>query len=263
MADYTTLTLTRDEGVARITLNRPEALNALDEAMARELLAAATACDDDRAVRAVVIAGAGRAFSVGGDLKSFAAQGEALPTHLKDVTTYAHAAVSRLARMRAPVLASVHGAAAGFGMSLVGACDLAIAADNAKFTLAYTRIGLTPDGSSSYSLPRTIGMKRALELALTNPTLDAAQARDWGLVNWVVPADELEAEATRIARELAAGPTSAFAGAKALMRSGGSESLESQMERETRAISEIARGADAREGIDAFLAKRAASFGGE
>ena len=263
MADFTTLTLTRDAGIARITLNRPEAMNALDEMMARELLAAATACDDDRAVRVVVIAGAGRAFSVGGDLKSFTAQGEALPTHLKDVTTYAHAAVSRLARMRAPVLAVVHGAAAGFGMSLVAACDLAIAADGAKFTLAYTRVGLTPDGSSSYSLPRILGMKRALELALTNPTLDAAQARDWGLVNWVVPADELDAEATRIATDLAAGPTSAFAGAKALMRSGGSESLESQMERETRAISDIARTADAREGIAAFLEKRAASFSGD
>lgn len=261
MTDYTTLRFEVREQVAWITLDRPDAANALDQAMARELLEVSGRCDTDRDVRAVVLTGTGKVFSPGGDLKSFASQ-EDLPVHLKTVTMEAHAAISRFSRMRAPVIAAVNGTAAGFGMSLVAASDLAIAADSARFTLAYTRVGLTPDGSASYALPRTVGLKRAMEIALTNPVLTAQQALEWGLINRVSPADTLVADAAQWAKEVAAGATEAMASAKRLIRQGADMDLESQMEDESRTIAAIARTQDAREGIAAFLEKRAAIFTG-
>ncbi len=261
MPEYTTLRLEVRDQVAWITLDRPDAANALNEAMARDLLEAAGECEANPDVRAVVLTGNGKVFSPGGDLKSFSSQDD-LPAHLKTVTLVAHAALSRFARMRAPVIAAVNGTAAGFGMSMVAACDLAIAADSAKFTLAYTRVGLTPDGAASYSLPRTVGLKRAMEIALTNPTLTAQQALEWGLINRIAPADDLAAEAEAWAKEIAAGATEAFAVAKRLIRQGADMDLERQMEDESRAISDIARTADAKEGIAAFLEKRGATFTG-
>lgn len=262
MPDYATLQLEIRDSVAWITLNRPDAANALDHAMARDLLEVAGICDTDRSVRAVVLTGTGKVFSPGGDLKSFASQ-EDLPAHLKTVTLEAHAAISRFSRMRPVVIAAVNGTAAGFGMSMVAACDLAIAADSAKFTLAYTRVGLTPDGAASYSLPRTVGLKRAMEIALTNPVLSAQQALEWGLINRVSPAEDLARDAEQWAQEIAAGATEALAVAKRLIRQGADMDLERQMEDESRAISDISRTADAQEGIAAFLEKRPATFRGE
>jgi 2-(1,2-epoxy-1,2-dihydrophenyl)acetyl-CoA isomerase len=141
--------------------------------------------------------------------------------------------------------------------------DIAIAAESAKFTMAYTRAGLAPDGSSSYFLARMVGLRRAKEMALLNPVLSARQAMAWGLVNQVVADDQVLAVALEMARRLAKGPTRSFGATKRLMLSGATESLESQMERETRAIAAMARSADAREGIAAFIAKRAPAFHGE
>ena len=246
--------------VATLTLDRPSDANAIDLGLARELMEAAIRCSEDREVRAVVITGAGRFFCAGGDLKSFAAHGDGLPAHLKEVTTYLHAAVSRLARMDAPVVAAVNGAAAGAGMSLACACDFVFAAESARFTMAYTRAGLTPDGSSTYFLPRIIGFKRALDLALTNRTLAAGEALDWGLVARVVPDATLLEEARTFAKGLAAGPTGAFGSTKRLLHSGFTSTLETQMEQETLAIADAARGAEGREGIVAFLEKRPPRF---
>lgn len=251
------------DNVAHITLNRPDAANAMSSDTARELMHAALRCDEDPAVRAVLITAAGRTFCAGGDLRSFAAEGDNLPFHLKEMTTYLHAAVSRLARMDAPVIAAVQGAAAGAGMSLVCATDIVLAAESARFTLAYTRVGLAPDGSSTYSLTRLVGLRRALELALTNRILSAKEALDWGLVTRVVPDAELQAEAEALARQLAAGPTRALGAAKRLLRDGSTETLETQMELEARAIADMARSPDAREGIGAFLEKREPKFRGE
>ncbi|TAK73751.1 MAG: enoyl-CoA hydratase [Dehalococcoidia bacterium] len=262
MADYATIRLEQSGGVASVTLARPDAANAFDETMARELAEVAEQCDGDRSVRVVLITGVGTMFSAGGDLRSFAQQGEALPEHLRTVTRHAHAAFSRFARMRAPVIAAVNGAAAGIGMSLVAACDLAIAADTARFTLAYTRVGLTPDGGSTYTLPRIVGLKRALELVLSNPALTASQALEWGLVNRVVPADELAQAARAWAEELARGPAGALGTAKRLMRLGAGDGFEAQMELESQAIAEAGATADAREGIAAFLGRRAPAFPG-
>lgn len=247
-------------GIAHVTLGRPEAGNAIDLEMARDLMGAALRCDEDPAVRAVVLRGAGRMFCAGGDLKSFAQRGEDLPHHLKEVTTYLHAAVSRFARMDAPVVAAVHGAAAGAGFSLALSCDLVLAAESARFTLGYSKIGLTPDGSSTYFLPRLVGFRRAMELTLTGRVLSAPEAQEWGIATRVVPEEALLSEATALATELAAGPTSALGASKRLLHAGWNESLETQMEAETRTIAEMARTADAQEGISAFVQKRAPSF---
>ena len=263
MQQQTALLFDVRDNVAHITLNRPDAANAMNSDTARELMHAALRCDEDPGVRAVVIAGAGRTFCAGGDLRSFAAEGDNLPFHLKEMTTYLHAAVSRLARMDAPVIAAVHGAAAGAGMSLVCAADIVLAAESARFTLAYTRVGLAPDGSSTFSLTRLVGLRRALELALTNRVLSAKEALDWGLVTRVVPDAELQPEADALAKQLAAGPTKALGAAKRLLRDGSTETLETQMELEARAIADAARTADAREGIAAFLEKRQPQFRGE
>lgn len=249
-------------GVARITLRRPDAANAIDLALARELGDAALRCAEDASVRAVLLTGEGKMFCGGGDLGAFAGAGESVPVLLKQITAHLHVAVSRFARMRAPVIAAVNGPAAGAGLSLVCAADLAVASDAAKFTLAYTRVGLAPDGSSTWFLPRLVGARRALELMLTNRTLSAEEALAWGLVNAVVPAAELARESERLAGELAAGASAAFGAVKRLLLLSASQGLETQMEDEALAIADAARTRDGAEGIAAFLAKRAPRFEG-
>jgi 2-(1,2-epoxy-1,2-dihydrophenyl)acetyl-CoA isomerase len=259
---YETIDLAVRDHVAFLTLNRPQAANSITVELARDLMYATLECDEDERVRAVVLAGAGRMFCAGGDLKTFAGKGDRLPHYLKDVTTYLHAAVSRLTRMNAPVIAAVHGSAAGAGMSLACAADLVIAADSAKFTMAYTRAGLTPDGSSTYFLSRIVGLRRALELTLTNRALTAAEALALGIVTRVVPEAQVHEESRALAASLAAGATAALGASKRLLHAGWTGTLETQMELETRAIADVARGPDAREGIAAFVAKRPPQFVG-
>lgn len=260
--EFETLLFEVREGVAHITLNRPDAANAINLQMGKDLTYAALRCDEDPAVRAVLITGAGRIFCGGGDVASFSRTLDTLPVLLKELTTYLHAAISRFARMRAPVVIAVNGAAAGAGFSLASAGDLVVAAEAARFTMAYTAIGLAPDGSSTYHLPRLIGTRRALELMLTNRVLSAAEALEWGLVNRVVANDALAGESETLAARLAAGPTVAFGAVKDLVLHC-HDGLESQMERETRQIADCARTADAREGIGAFVEKRQPAFRGE
>lgn len=257
--EYSTLLFEVQDHVARITLNRPDAANALNFEMGRDLMRAAIQASEDRSVRAVILTGAGRMFCGGGDLKYFATRQD-LPGHLKELAGNLHLAISRFVRMDAPVIVAVNGSAGGAGFSLCLFGDLVLASESAKFTLAYTRAGLSPDGSSSYFLPRIVGMRRALELALTNRVLSSKEALDWGIVNRVVPDAELQAEAQALAQQLASGATRALGAAKRLMHHSFSESLETQMEIEAQAIADQARGADAREGIAAFIAKRAPQF---
>ena len=261
--DYTTLLFGVRDNVAHITLNRPEAANSINEEMGKDLMHAALRCDEDPEIRAVLISGAGKIFSGGGDLKAFSAKGNQLPYHVKEITTYLHAAMSRLTRMDAPVVAAVHGAVAGAGMSIAVACDIVVAAETTRFMVAYTRAGLVPDGSSTYFLPRIVGLKRALELTLTNRMFSAQEALQWGLVTRVVPDNELLTQASAIAVQLAAGPTRAYGISKRLLHSGWTETLETQMENESQAIANSARTADAREGITAFLEKRPPRFKGQ
>ena len=251
-----------DGPVARITLNRPESANCLTLPMSREFMQAAIRCDEDPAIRAIVLTGAGNLFCAGGDLKSFAEMGDGIGAALKEMTAYLHAGISRLARTAAPVVTAVNGTAAGAGMSLAVAGDLAIASENAKFAMAYTAAGLSPDGSSSYFLPRLIGMRRTQELMLTNRRLSAQEALEWGLVSRLAPEGEVLKQAEELARQLADGPTLAFGVVKRLLATSFSESLETQMEFEATGIAGSSMTDDGQEGIRAFLEKRAPSFRG-
>ncbi len=261
MADQTIL-LDIAGPVARITLNRPDAANALTLPMCRELMQAAIRCDEDPEVRAIVLTGAGKLFCAGGDLASFAGMGDGIGAGLKEMTAYLHAAISRLVRGNAPVITAINGTAAGAGMSLAVAGDLAIASDEAKFTMAYTAAGLSPDGSSTWFLPRIIGMRRTQELMLLNRRLSAEEALEWGLLSRLAPADEVVAQAEALAQQLAEGPTRAFGVVKTLLASSFGESLETQMELEASGIAGSAGTPDGREGIAAFLEKRKPKFSG-
>lgn len=249
----------RDQ-VAHLVLNRPDQANVINADVAEELLAASIECDENPEVRAVLIRSEGPMFSGGGDLKSFARKGSELPGYLKETTTYLHGAISRFVRQSAPTVCAVQGFAAGGGFSLAIAGDLVVAAESAKFTMAYTRAGLTPDGSSTYFLARLIGLRRAIDLALTNRVLTAPEALEWGLISRVANDDELVDTAEALARQLASGATWALGAAKELLHRGLTESLETQMELETRAIADAVRTADGREGIAAFLEKRKPNF---
>ncbi|MCC6847245.1 MAG: enoyl-CoA hydratase/isomerase family protein [Deltaproteobacteria bacterium] len=259
---YENITLECHDGIAVLTLNRPNAANSIDLPLARELMDAAIACDDDPDVRAVVLTGAGKMFCAGGDLRSFADAGPKIASRLKELTAHLHAAISRLTRMDAPVVAAVNGMAAGAGFSLAIAADLVIASEGAGFVMAYTQAGLVPDGSSTFFLPRRIGDRRTRELMLTNRRLTAAEALAWGLVNQVVAADDLLPAATTLAATLAAGPTRAFGATKALLNETFEHGLEAQMELEARAIAAASISPDGQEGIRAFLEKRKPVFTG-
>jgi 2-(1,2-epoxy-1,2-dihydrophenyl)acetyl-CoA isomerase len=259
---YEKITYDLSDGIATVTLNRPEVFNALDAQLARELHDAIIASSEDEAVRVVVLTGTGRAFCAGGDVKGFCDTIDTIGAHVKRLTTELHGAVSRMIRMPKPVISAVNGVAAGGGMSLALAGDLILATASARFTMAYTQIGASPDGSSTFTLPRLVGVKRALELTLLNPVLSAQEAKEWGIVNRVYPDDAFQAEVQTIATQLAQGPTLAYGRTKALLYSSTSETLETQMEYETLHIAASGKTADFREGVFAFAEKRQPSFQG-
>ncbi|MFM8516468.1 MAG: enoyl-CoA hydratase-related protein [Nevskiaceae bacterium] len=260
---YSNIEFSIDNGIARITLARPESANTISAAMAEELMQAAIACDGNPAVRVVVLGAKGRFFSGGGDVASFAAAGDGAAELLRGITASLHAAVSRFARMNAPLVTLVNGTAAGAGFSLAISGDLVIAAESAKFTPAYTRIGMSADGGGSFVLPRLVGPQRARQLLLLNPLCTATEARDLGLVGFVVPDAELESKGAEIARTLATGPTRAYGEVKRLLIDSHSNSLEQQLALESRSMAALAaETTDAHEGFAAFAAKRSANFTG-
>ncbi|HWA14020.1 MAG TPA: enoyl-CoA hydratase-related protein [Burkholderiales bacterium] len=251
-----------ERGVATLTLNRPQVLNAMDGEMMQQLRPAVESLESDASVRAVVLRGAGAAFMAGGDVAVFHKHLAELPELIVRWGTEMHLAFLSLRRMGKPVLASVHGAVAGAGFSLMCAADLAVAAAGTKFTLAYANIGASPDGGSTHFLPRLVGYKKAMELVLLPDRFDADTARNLGLVNWVVPDDRLEEETQRIARRLADGPTGAYAQAKRLLNQSFATPMDQQMEEELLAFSHCARGPDLKEGVSAFVEKRKPVFRG-
>ncbi len=260
MPQYSTILYEVRDKVAHLTLNRPESANALGPAVAAEMMDAVVRSEDDRAnVRAMVVTGAGRFFCAGADLKGFYTPNDGL----KSRVSVFHAVLSRLARAEFPVIAAVNGAAAGAGMGLACACDIVIAAESAKFVMAYSKIGLSPDGGTTYFLPRRIGIGRAMELVFTNRSLSGREAFEWGIANRVVADADLQNEAHAFAAGLAQGPTRAYGAAKQLLHSGWTESLESQVDKELRSIGAMARTRDAREAIAGFGEKRAPVFTGE
>lgn len=252
--------LTRDGAIATITLNRPAMLNALDGAVARSLLAAVATVAAAEGIRCVVLAGAGRAFCAGGDIATFG--GEDASAAVGQLIEDLHAFVDALAALPAPSIARLQGPVAGAGFSLALACDLAVAADDARFTLAYARLGTSPDGSSTWSLPRLVGLRRAKAIALLAEPITAAEALAFGLVNEVVPAGELDAAVAALAARIATGPTLAYQRTRALLEASFGNTLADQLSAERHAFLDSMATADFAEGVAAFRAKRPARFEG-
>ena len=264
MAD---LEVSIEGGIATMTMNRPEARNALSMEMRSMMRDALHEVEYDDAVRCVVLDGAGDHFMAGGDVKNMH---EYLGTHDEsEIQSYfvnrihdLHPIMYSMRRMPKPVVAKVRGAAAGAGVSLAAACDLIISADTAFYTLAYCHIGTTPDGSSSFHLPRAIGIKRTLEMTLLGDRYTSQQMADMGLVNFVVPEAELDAECAKLAERLANGPTYVYGQAKRLMYRSLENEFESQLQMEAECFADCARRNDYREGVAAFVEKRKAAFKG-
>ncbi len=255
-----------DNGVATITLNRPDRLNAFTAEMTEQLANIVHELEHDEDVRAVLFRGEGRAFSAGGDVKSFheklVVDQKGYARSMESTVVSGHLAFHRLRRMPKPVIVAAHGITAGLGVSLVCCADLVIAADDSEFMLAYRHIGLSLDGGVSYFLPRIIGERRAMQVALMGERLTAAQALEWGLVNWTVPADQIQDEAKTLAARLAQGPTLALAEIKQLLRRSLQSSWEEQSSAEALAISTAIGSADHLEGATAFVEKRRPNFTG-
>uniref|UniRef100_UPI0033412552 enoyl-CoA hydratase/isomerase family protein n=1 Tax=Castellaniella defragrans TaxID=75697 RepID=UPI0033412552 len=260
------LSIDAGAGIGTITLNRPKALNALNRDLGMALQDAVCRVERDGTVRAVVIQGAGDHFMAGGDIRAFhealAETEAARRLYFERTITEVHDTITRIRRMDKPVVASVRGAVAGFGLSLMNSCDLVVAADDAYFTMAYRNIGTSPDGGGTYGLPRIVGTKRAMEIALLGERFDARRALELGLVNQVVPGSGLVDATRSLARRLAEGPTRALGRTKRLINESLGQTLADQLMAEQDAFSACSADADFAEGIRAFLEKRPPVFSG-
>jgi len=246
--------------IAYLTLNRPDAGNALNEQMVKSLAHYALICDSDPNLKVVMLSAKGKCFCVGGDLKMFKALGDQTQTVLKQLADDLHKAISIFSRMEPLLVIAVNGIAAGGGFSLSMTGDYVIAANSANFTMAYTASGLSPDGSSTYFLPRVVGLRRAQELTFANRTLSAKEAEDWGLINRAVPDETFQDEAIELCKKLAAGSRRSHAVVKRLFLESLRNGVEEQMELEGREIARSAALPDGREGISAFIEKRTPRF---
>lgn len=255
------------DGVATLTLNRADALNALSVEMMQDLSAATRALAGRKDVQVVVITGAGDHFMAGGDLNDFARHLHLSPearlaSFKAMIVQYINPAVETLQGLHQPVIAKVRGACAGFGLSLMTGCDLAVCADNATFTTAYSAIALSGDGGASYFLPRIVGRRKAAELMLLGDRFDAAEALRLGLVNRSVPGDGLDAEVDKLVARLKSGPRHAYGEIKRLLADSHSSQIESQLQSEAEAFARCSATADFAEGVRAFLEKRKPTFKG-
>jgi 2-(1,2-epoxy-1,2-dihydrophenyl)acetyl-CoA isomerase len=260
----TPLLVAREGPVATLTLDRPESLNTLDFTLMDALIDAAAEVAADHALRVVVVRGAGKHFMAGGDLRTFSSMLAGEPSErtvrFKRMIARLHSAIEAFHRMPHPVIGQVHGAVAGFGLSLMNACDLVVAADNAYFASAYRGIGLTADGGGSWALPRLVGMRRAMEIMLLAERFDAQQALAWGLVNRVVPLADVDATVAAMVQSLVEAPKLAVRNAKRLMRESLGRTLSEQLDAEAASFAACAATADFAEGVAAFLEKRPPRF---
>lgn len=258
------IVLTRSGAVATLTFNRPAVLNVLDVAMMDALVAHTGAVAADSSLRVLLLRGAGPHFMAGGDLRCFADLLAEPPADLagafERIVLRVQTAIENLHRMPQIAVAAVHGAVAGFGLSIAAACDVVVAADNAVFASAYRHIGVTPDGGATWSLPRTVGLRRALDICLLGERFGADEAQRIGLVSRVVARDELDATVAGIVTRLESGPRIALRNVKQLLRDSFDRSLAVQLEAEAKSFAECAATPDFAEGVDAFLAKRPPRF---
>ena len=256
-----TITVTRDDrDIVTLTLDRPDALNAVDVAMAQRMRELADTLREDTQMRVLVLRGAGRGFMAGGDIRGFSGDLADLRPRLAEVLGGFHHFVRTLHALPVPVLASVHGVAAGGGLSLVLACDLAIAASDTVFDFAYRRLGASPDGGSTFALPRLAGTRKAMELLLARDRFDAEEARQAGLINWVAEPQTLIEETARIADRLASNSRAMAAATKRLLSAHEQAALDQQLDAEARSFLARAEGPDFPEGVRAFIEKRPARF---
>jgi 2-(1,2-epoxy-1,2-dihydrophenyl)acetyl-CoA isomerase len=258
---YSTIAYAVEQGVGHISLHRDDGLNAINYRMTQELLDVSIRSSEDPDVRAILIDGDGPNFCGGGDLDTISAAIDQLPELFRRQTAIFSAAISNFTRGPVPVVVAVHGNVIGGATALLGVGDLVLAAESTKFRLAFTSLGLTPDGGASFFLPRLVGERRALDLMLTNRRFGADEAERWGLVTRQVDDSELRAESMALAGKLAAGPSLAYGRARNLVRDAWDNTLETHMRLETEVIAELAHSHDAREGIRAFLEKRKPAFG--
>jgi 2-(1,2-epoxy-1,2-dihydrophenyl)acetyl-CoA isomerase len=260
---YATLIWEQAGPVGRLTLNRPDTLNAWTAEFGTELRAVIEGEASDASVRAVLITGAGRGFSSGADLKAgFEPADDGRPDIRKELRDIYHPAIAGLRRLPKPVVAAVNGPAVGIGCSLALACDLVMAAESAFFSLAFVNIGLMPDGGSTAFVPPAVGKARAFEMGFLGERIPATQARDWGLINWVHPDDRLMGEAAALAERLAAGPTRSYASAKQALNRSIYGDLDAQLELEAELQHALGRTSDFIEGTLAFVEKRPPQFSG-
>lgn len=249
-----------DGRIATVTLNRPEAANGMSLQLTQELEQAANNIAENPSIKAVILTANGKFFSAGGDINAMLA-GEGTPgENVRQIADHLHKAISCFSRMDAVVICAINGTAAGAGFSLSVSADIAIAVDSAKFTMAYTKIGLSPDGSSSYFLPRLIGIRKSQELMLTNRVLSAQEAMEWGLVNEIHSSDHLMVRAQELAEIFVNGSKSSNSTVKKLLMATFSNDLEAQMAMEKERIAANADGKDGAEGIASFVEKRAPKF---
>jgi 2-(1,2-epoxy-1,2-dihydrophenyl)acetyl-CoA isomerase len=264
MTDFETIDLAVDAGAATITLNRPDKLNAWNLQLGIDLRTAVEELSADEAVRAVLITGAGRGFSSGADLSEPREEGaDGLPDLRARLKERYHPIITGIREMPKPVVTAVNGGAVGIGCSLALAGDLVLAAESSYFLLAFVNIGLVPDGGSTAFVPARIGLARASEMILLGERIQAPQALEWGLVNRVVPDDELRPEADALLAKLAKGPTKAYANGKALINRRVYPDLHGQLEAEADAQGEQGASPDFIEGVLAFMQKREPNFTGK
>ncbi|HEX6988440.1 MAG TPA: enoyl-CoA hydratase-related protein [Bacillota bacterium] len=259
---FETIRYELDQGVLTVTLNRPDVLNALNDQMAEDLIAAFKQAARDDQVRAVIVTGAGRGFCAGQDLKAISDQAgrRSIGDHLRKTW---NPIITRIRQLEKPVIAAVNGAAAGAGCSLALACDLRLAAESARFIEIFARVGLIPDSGSTFLLPRLVGLARTFEMCFTTDPVDAATAERWGLINRVVPDDRLLEEARALAARLAAGPTRAYGLTKRAVNRALTLDLEGALEYEAHLQEAAGRTADHQEGVRAFLEKREPRYEGK
>lgn len=252
-----------ESGIARLLLNRPEASNGMNVEFLQALHTAILRCHAEPDVKVVVLSGEGRNFCTGGDIKTFASKGEGLPDYLREATAWLQIAVSALIQLKAPVIAAVHGyAAGGGGFGLVCAADLVVATESAKFFSGAVRVGMAPDAGVTVTLAQLVGLRKAMEILLTNPTLTAAEALAAGIVTKVVPDADLSAAADEWATELSACAPMALSATKRLVWAGVGNSVANQFAEEARTVSELSGTADSLEGLAAVIERRSPTFTG-